>query len=85
MALLVDPLERDRIETSSAPRDVAVDGRDDGADSGCANAAELDEIKRSWSLPSRMGQLRARAPMTSICFRREPWSQYWRICVIFPA
>lgn len=71
MALLVDPREREEMETSSAPRDVAVVGRDEAADSG-REAAALADIKRSCSLPSRIGQLRERAPMTSICLRSEP-------------
>jgi hypothetical protein len=37
--------------------------------------AALEAIRRAWSMPSRIGQLRARAPMTSTCFSKEPWSQ----------
>lgn len=73
-----------RPDTSSEPREAAVDGRDEATESGCAVLAALAAMSLSWSLPSRMGQLRARAPMTSICLRSEPWSQYWRTCVILP-
>lgn len=69
---MVEPRERELTETSSVPRDAAVDGREADADSGCANAAELAAISLLWSLPSRIGQLREREPMTSICLSREP-------------
>ena len=75
MALLVEP--RERIDTSSGPR-VAVEGREDGAESGCATCAD-DLISFACSEHSRMGQLRERAPITSICLSSAPWSQYWRI------
>lgn len=53
----------------------AVDRRDDVVEGGCVINDELEAMRRAWSLPSRIGQLRARAPITSICLRREPWSQ----------
>lgn len=85
IAFSVDPLEREVTDTSSVPREAFVDRRVDGSESCCWNAFALEAINLSCSWLSRMGQLRARAPMTSICLRSAPWSQYKRIWVILPA
>ena len=37
------------------------------------------------SLLSRIGQLRPDLPITSSCFRSDPWSQLWRTCWILPS
>lgn len=63
---------RSEMITSSAFLELVVERREDAAEGGWVMGAELEAIRRAWSLPSRMGQLRARAPITSICFSKEP-------------
>jgi hypothetical protein len=69
MCFLLGDVLREVLTTSSISRPRVV-----GAGGSCVFGVvdDADDIKRAWSLPSQIGQLFPREPITPTCFSSAP-------------